>query len=121
MRGNHVHPVLLEVLIEPITVIRPIANEMLGLGLQHVEVETELHQRDLMMIGRMRTDRERQSMSIHNRQDLHALAAFGEVHRVAAALGRGKRRIDEALAFVDRAFSRSVLASCVRMSRSTSR
>lgn len=58
MRGNQIHPVLLEVIIEPITVIRPIANEMLGLGLQHVEVETELHQRDLMMIGRMRADGE---------------------------------------------------------------
>ena len=43
MRGNHVHPVLREVRIEPVTVIRPIANEVLGLGLQHVEVETELH------------------------------------------------------------------------------
>ena len=48
MRGNHVHPVLLEVVIEPITVIRAIANEMFGLGLQHVEVETELHQGDLL-------------------------------------------------------------------------
>jgi hypothetical protein len=27
-----------------------------------------------MMIGRMRTDRERQSMAVHNREDLHAFA-----------------------------------------------
>lgn len=39
MRGNHVHLVLLEVVIQAIAVIRPIPNQVLGLGL-HVEVET---------------------------------------------------------------------------------
>jgi len=52
MRGNQVHPVLLEVLIELIAVIGAITNEMFRFGFQHVEVETEVHQRDLMMIGR---------------------------------------------------------------------
>lgn len=33
MRGNQVHPILLEVLIEPIAVVCPIADEMLRLGL----------------------------------------------------------------------------------------
>ena len=101
MWRNHVHPVLLEVVIEPVAVIGAIANEMFGLGLQHVEVETELHQRDFMMIGRMRTHRERQSMAIHNREDLHAFAPAGGTDALAAALGRGKRRVDEALALVE--------------------
>lgn len=42
-------------------------------------------------------------MPIHNRQDFHAFAAFGETHSVAATLGRGKRRIDETLVFVEHA------------------
>ena len=42
VRRDHVHPVLLEVVIQPIAVLRAIANEMFGLGLQHVKVETEL-------------------------------------------------------------------------------
>jgi hypothetical protein len=78
-----------------------ISNEVLGLGLQHVEVEAELNQRDLMMIGRMRTHREGEAMAIHNRQDFHPLATLREAHCVAPALRRGKRRIDEALALVD--------------------
>ena len=40
---NHVHAVLLEVSIEPIAGTGTIANQVLGLGLQHVEVETELY------------------------------------------------------------------------------
>ena len=110
MRRDHLHPLLLQVVIEPIAVIRFVANQMLRLGLQHVEVETELHQRDFMMIRRMRAHRERQAMAIHNRQDLDAFAAPGRTNFVAAAFGRGKRRIDEALALVNVApSSRSVL------------
>ena len=44
--AGHVHAVLLETVFEPVTVICPIANVMVSLGLQHVEVGTELHQRD---------------------------------------------------------------------------
>ncbi len=104
MRRDHIHTVLLEVIIELIAGIRAIADQVLGLGFQHVEVKTELHQGDLMMIGRMRAHRQRQPMTIHNREDLHASAPAGRADIVAAALGRGKRGIDEALAFVDRAF-----------------
>lgn len=43
-------------------------------------------------------------MPIHNRQDFHALPALGEAYSLAAALGRRKRGIAEALAFVDRPF-----------------
>jgi len=74
-----------------------VVDEVLGLGLQHVEVKTELHQRDLMMMGGMRTHREGQSMAIHNREDLHAFATAGVPNAIAAAFGRGKRRINEAL------------------------
>lgn len=58
MRGNEVHAILLEVVIEPIAVIGPIADEMLRLGLQHVEVEGQLDQGDFVMVGCMRTDGE---------------------------------------------------------------
>lgn len=74
------------------------------LGLHHVEVETELDQRDLMLIGRMRTHRERQPMAIQNHQDLHAFAPAGGTDALAAAIGRGKRRINAALPLVDRLF-----------------
>ena len=104
VRRDQVHPVLLEVIIEPVAVIGAIANEVLGLGLQHIEVETELDQCDLMMIGRVRTDGEWQPMAIHNREDLHAFATAGFPDVVAAALGRGTCRIDEALALVDPPF-----------------
>src|SRR5689334_6238872 len=102
--GNHIDPVLLEGIIEAVTVIGPVPDEMFRLGLQHVEVETELDQGDFMMIRRMRTDGERESMAIHNRENLHALAALRETDRLAPAFGRGKGRIDEALPFVDHPF-----------------
>lgn len=112
---NHVHPIQLEVAIESIAGIGAIANEMLGLSLQHVEVEAELHQRDLMMIRRVRADRQREPMPIDDREDLDAFAPAGGTDAGAAPLGQGKRRIDEALAFVDRPF----LAQGIRQLRET--
>lgn len=104
MRDNQVHALLLEVGIETIAVIGSIPDEMFGLGLEHVEVETELHQGDFMMIRRMRTDGERKVVPIHNRQDFHALVAFRETHGLAATLGYRKRRIDEPLLFINGPF-----------------
>lgn len=103
MRRDHVDAVLLEIVIEPVAIVGAIADEMFGLGLQHVEVETELHQRHFMMIRGMRTDRERQPMAIDNREDLHAFTTAGFPDVVPAALCHGERGIDEAFALVDRA------------------
>lgn len=104
MWRDQVDAVLLENVIEPIIVIGPIANEMLRFGLDHVEVESELHQGDFMMIRCMPADGEGQPMSIDNREDFHALAAFRESDGLAAALGRRKRRIDETLVFINGPF-----------------
>src|SRR5581483_6976348 len=49
VRRDHVHAGLLQVVSEGIAVVGPIANKMLGLGLQPVEVEPELDHRDRMM------------------------------------------------------------------------
>ncbi len=92
------------VVIESIAVIRAITDEMLRLGLQHGEVETELDPRDFMMIGRMRTHGERESLSIHNREDLHAFPTLRESDRLAATLRRGTCRINDTLPRVDGPF-----------------
>ena len=54
-----------------------------------------------MMIGLTRAHGERQSMTIHNGEDLDAFAPAPRADLGASALGRGKPGIDEALAFVD--------------------
>ncbi len=102
MRCDQGHPVSFEVVIEPIAGTGPIANAVFGFGLQHGEVKTELHQRNLIMIGHTRTDPERQPVAIHNHEDFHALAALGEPDSVDPALGCHACDIDETLAFVDR-------------------
>jgi hypothetical protein len=48
-------------LIQWIAVVSAIANEVLWLGLDHVEVESELNQTHFVVVGRMRADRERQA------------------------------------------------------------
>lgn len=120
MGRNEVDAILLEVIIESVVVIGPIANEMLGVGLQYIEIETELDQGDFVMIRRVRTDGEGEPVSIHNRENLHALPAFCEAHSIPAPLRGRKGGIDE----LSRSFilpsPRSALANCVRTSRSTS-
>ena len=56
-----------------VAVVGVIADQILRLGLDHVEVEAQLDQRDLVMVRRMRAHRQRQPMAIHDRHDLHAL------------------------------------------------
>ena len=84
VRRDHVDAILLKLVIEAVAVIRPIANEMFRLGLEHIEVVTQLDQGDFMMMGGMRTDREGQPVPIHNREDLHVFTAFGEPDGLAA-------------------------------------
>ena len=56
------------------------------------------------MVRRMRTDRERQSMAIHNRHDFHAFSALRCSNFRPATFGHDERRIDEAFFFIQRAF-----------------
>ena len=56
------------------------------------------------MVRRMRADRERQSMAIHNRHDFHAFPALRCSNFRPATLGHDERRIDEAFFFIQRAF-----------------
>src|SRR6516165_5360772 len=79
MRRNHFDAVAAQLLIQWIAVVSAIADEVLWLGSDHVEVETELNQTHFVVVGRMRTDRERQAMAIHNRHDFQALSALRRI------------------------------------------
>lgn len=41
VRCDQVHGVWLEVVVEPVAILGAIADEIFGLGLQHLEVETK--------------------------------------------------------------------------------
>lgn len=104
MRGNHLDALLSKLCVERIAVVRAITDQIIRLGFDHVEVEAQLHECDLMVVGRVRADGQRQSMPINDHHDFHAFAALGLADLIVAAFGRGKRRIDEALRFVHRSF-----------------
>src|SRR5215468_653746 len=76
MRRDHLNAVLSQLRIQRIAVIGAIADQVFRLGFDHVEVETQLHQTHFVMVRRVRADRERQSMAIHNRHDFHAFSAL---------------------------------------------
>src|SRR5579885_343447 len=95
--------------IQPIAVVGAIADQIFGFGIQHVEVETQLHQRHFVMVGRVRADRQGQPVPIHDRQDFRAFAAFGRPHFSTAALGESKRGIDVTLALVERALLAQII------------
>jgi hypothetical protein len=76
VRRNHFDPISAQLLVERIAVVRAITDQVLRLGLDHVEVETQLYQTDFMMVGSMRAYRKRQSMAINYRHDFHAFSAL---------------------------------------------
>lgn len=100
MRRDHLHALVRQSGIKLVTFVHLVADELLGLGIDHVEVEGQLDQRDLVVIGEVRRDRERQSVAIHDSHDSHASSALGRPNVVAAGLGRGGRRIDEAFRWI---------------------
>ena len=104
VRRDHLDTLLPQLLIQLVAVVGAVADQIFRLRLDHVELETQLHQRDFMMVRRMRADRQRQAMTIHNCHDFHAFSAFCRADLRAAALGRGKRGIDKALRLIQRAF-----------------
>ena len=55
------------------------------------------------MVRRVRADRERQPMTIHNRHDFHAFSALRWSDFRPATFGHNERRIDEAFFFIQRA------------------
>src|ERR1700735_3949580 len=55
------------------------------------------------MVRRVRADRERQPMAIHNRHDFHAFSALRWSDFRPAPFGHNERRIDEAFFFIQRA------------------
>ena len=56
------------------------------------------------MVRRVRADRERQPMAIHNRHDFHAFSALRWSDFRPATFSHNERRIDEAFFFIQRAF-----------------
>src|SRR6202158_1188103 len=102
MWSNHLDALLSKLHVERIAVVGAITDQIVRLGFDHVEVEAQLHECDLMVVGRVRADRQRQTMPINDRHDFHAFSALGLADLIATACGRGKRRIDEALRFVHR-------------------
>src|SRR5215510_8043464 len=96
MRRDHLDAVLAQLLIEWIAVVGAIADQILRLGLDHVEVEAQLYQPNFVVIGGMRADRERQSMTIHDCHDFHAFPALRRSDPNPATLRHHERRIDEA-------------------------
>src|SRR5579883_89555 len=73
------------------------------LSLDHVEVEAKLNQAYLMVVGGMRANRERQSVTVDYRHDFQAFSTSGGSDLSPASFGHRKRRVDEAFPFIQRA------------------
>ena len=128
MRRNHLDAVFSQLLVQWITVVSTVADQILRLRFYHVEVEAQLHQADFVVVRRMRADGERQAVAIDNRHDFHAFPALRFSNFRPATLGHDERRIDEAFFFIQRAFVAKIIGNVrqnptqnlVAMSRSSS-
>ena len=56
---DHLDTISSQFLVERIAVIGPVADQVIRLGFDHVEIEAQLHQANLMVVGSMRADRKR--------------------------------------------------------------
>jgi len=101
---NHLNASLAQFYIQRVTVVGAITNQVFRLRFDHVELEAQLHQGDLMVIRRMGTDRQRLPVTIHNGHDFHALATLGRSYLIATTFGLCKRCVDETFRFIERTY-----------------
>ena len=123
VRRDHLGALLAQLCIQFVAVVRASANQTLHLRLDHVEVERQLDQRDLVVIGRMRRDRARQAVPIADRHDFHALSAPRRSNLFGSALGRCERGNVASIKHADSSMapcSRKTLATSVSAARITS-
>ena len=102
MWRNHLDAVASQLLVQGIAVVGAVADQILRLGFDHVEVEAELHQAHFVMVGRMRADRKWQAMAIDDRHDFHTFSAPRRSDFGPATFCHHERRLDEAFLFVER-------------------
>lgn len=100
MRRNHGDVLFFELIIQIVTVIGLVTDQLLRLGFNYVEVKCQLYQRHFMMVGGMRADRQRKSMPIHNPHDFHAFSAFCGPNGLSTPLGRRERGVNKTFRFI---------------------
>jgi hypothetical protein len=110
VRGNHLHALFSKLRIEWIAIVGTITDQILRLRFDHVEVEGQLHEGDLMVISGVRGDCERQGVAIDYRHGFHAFSAPCRPNLRATSLLRCEAGIDKTSISPS---SRSVLASFV--------
>jgi len=104
MWRDHFNAFLAQFFIQFVAVVGTITNQIHRLRLDHVEVKTQLHQSDFMMVGDVRTDCQRQAVTIHNCHDFHTLTTLRRSDIITAALDRCKGCIEKAIRFIQRTF-----------------
>ena len=90
-------------MIERVTVVSAVADEIFRLGFDHVEVEAQLYEAHFVMVRGVGADRERQAVAIHDRHDFHAFSTLGRSDLGASALRHHEGGVDEAFFFVKHA------------------
>src|SRR3954449_9991812 len=120
MRRDHLNALLAHFFVQPIAIVSAVADEVLRLGLDHVEVEAELYQTHFVMVRGMCAHRNRQAVAIYNRHDFQPLPRLvGPISApppLAIAKVASMKHSSSSIA----PLSRSSLATSVKMPRSTS-
>src|SRR6516165_2719081 len=96
-----------EALDQPASLVSSQAPPILGshfsvgsVSLDHVEVEAELNQTHFVVVGSVRADRQRQSVTIDYRHDFQAFSAPSRPDLSSTSFGHRKCRVDKAFLLV---------------------
>ena len=114
MWRNHLDSFFAQLPIQFIAIMRFVADQLFGLRLDHVEIEGQLNQSQLMMIGGVSADSQRKSMPVNDSHDLHALATLRFPHVGPTALGGRERRVDKAFGLIYPSVFPQIIGQCAQ-------
>ncbi len=102
MRRDHLDTVGAQLCVQIVAVVRVIPDQIVRHCFKHVEIKSQLQERDLMLTRSVRGDGERLSAAVHDCHDCQVIPECCRTNFVAAALCRCERSINIALGFGDR-------------------
>lgn len=85
-RGRNFDDFLAQLLVERITVVRHVSDQVLWRGFDHIEADSRMHQRDLMIIRCVRGDGDWQAVTIDYHHDFCAFTTPRRPNFLTAAV-----------------------------------
>jgi hypothetical protein len=100
VRRDHFNAAVLQIVIETIAVVGSIADQFLRFCFDHIEIKSQLNERDLAVIRSISGNGQRQAVAVQDTHDFHVFSALCQAEFFSSTICWRQGRIDKAPSFI---------------------